>query len=115
MYIETEDSFDPAADFQAYTEASPRAREWDELMRGFQVQVPGAKEGEWWASMEEAFDIDWFQTVDLITRNYRQPSPLLGPDAARLCVDAALEAMGPMTQDERSSFLGGNARRFYRL
>jgi L-rhamnose mutarotase len=60
MYIETEDSFDPATDFQAYTEASPRAREWDELMRGFQVQVPGAKEGEWWASMEEAFDIDWF-------------------------------------------------------
>ena len=29
-------------------------------MRGFQVQVPGAAEGEWWASMEEAFDIDWF-------------------------------------------------------
>ena len=60
MYVETEDSFDPATDFQAYTEASPRARELDELMRGFQVQVPGAKEGVWWASMEEAFDIDWF-------------------------------------------------------
>ena len=29
--------------------------------------------------------------------------------------EAALEAMGAMTQDERSSFLGGNARRFYRL
>ena len=29
--------------------------------------------------------------------------------------DAALEAMGPMTKDERNSFLGGNARRFYRL
>ena len=60
MYIETEDSFNPATDFQAYTKASPRAREWDELMREFQVQAPGAKEGEWWASMEEAFDIDWF-------------------------------------------------------
>ena len=58
--IETHDDFDPARDFQAYTDASPRAREWDELMRGFQVQVPGAAEGEWWASMEEAFDIDWF-------------------------------------------------------
>ena len=32
-----------------------------------------------------------------------------------LVFEAALEAMGPMTQDERSSFLGGNARRFYRL
>ena len=60
MYIETEDGFDPATDFQAYTDSSPRAGEWDELMRDFQVQVPGAKEGEWWASMEEAFDIDWF-------------------------------------------------------
>ncbi len=60
MYLETEDSFDPARDFQAYTESAPRAREWDELMRRFQVQVPGAHEGEWWVSMEEAFDIDWF-------------------------------------------------------
>ena len=60
MYIETGDDFEPARDFQAYTESSLRAREWDEMMRGFQVQVPGAAEGEWWASMEEAFDIDWF-------------------------------------------------------
>ena len=29
--------------------------------------------------------------------------------------DAALEAMGPMTNQEQSSFLGGNAARFYRL
>ena len=29
--------------------------------------------------------------------------------------DAALEAMGPMTNQEQSGFLGGNAARFYRL
>ena len=34
-------------------------REWDELMRGFQEPVPGAKPGEWWAGMEEVFDLDW--------------------------------------------------------
>ena len=60
MYIETEDDFDPARDFQTYTDASSRAQEWDQTMRKFQVQAPGAAEGEWWASMEEAFDIDWF-------------------------------------------------------
>jgi predicted TIM-barrel fold metal-dependent hydrolase len=29
--------------------------------------------------------------------------------------DAALEALGPMAPRERSAFLGGNAKRFYRL
>ena len=60
MYLEVPDDFDLATDFQAYTDSSPRAKEWDELMRNFQSQVPEAKEGEWWAGMEEVFDIDWF-------------------------------------------------------
>ena len=61
MYLEAPDDFDLATDFQGYTDSSPRAKEWDELMRNFQSQVPEAQEGEWWASMEEVFDIDWFQ------------------------------------------------------
>ncbi len=60
MYLEVPDDFDPADDLQSYADSSPRAKEWDELMRNFQSQVPEAKEGEWWAGMEEVFDIDWF-------------------------------------------------------
>jgi len=35
-----------------------RAKEWDELMRTFQEPVPGAASGEWWAEMEEVFDLE---------------------------------------------------------
>ena len=58
MYLEAGDDFDPARDFPKYME-DPRAKDWDELMRGFQEPVPGAKPGEWWAGMEEVFDLDW--------------------------------------------------------
>ena len=58
MYLEVPHDFDPVRDFPRYME-SPRARQWDELMRGFQEQVPEAAPDEWWASMEEVFDIDW--------------------------------------------------------
>ena len=58
MYLETGDDFDPARDFPRLME-DPRGREWDELMRGFQEPVTGAKPGEWWAGMEEVFDLDW--------------------------------------------------------
>ena len=37
---------------------SPRAAEWDALMREFQQPVPGASPSEWWAAMEEAFDLN---------------------------------------------------------
>lgn len=57
MYLETPDEFDLERDFQRYTEASPRAAEWDALMREFQTPVPGAESGEWWAAMEEVFDL----------------------------------------------------------
>ena len=58
MYLEAGDDFDPAQAFPRLLE-EPRGREWDELMRGFQEPVPGAKPGEWWAGMEEVFDLDW--------------------------------------------------------
>jgi L-rhamnose mutarotase len=58
MIFSAPDGFDPARDFQAYT-AVPRAREWDELMRGFQQRVPGAPEGAWWTPMEKVFDLSW--------------------------------------------------------
>ena len=57
MYLEVPDDFDLERDFQRYTEASPRAAEWDALMREFQARVPDAKPGEWWAAMNEVFDL----------------------------------------------------------
>lgn len=47
-----EDSFDPHNDFLRYTE-DPKCKEWDDLMRNYQLKSPGAKDGEWWALMEE--------------------------------------------------------------
>ena len=58
MYLEAGDGFDPAKDFPKLME-DPRGKEWDELMRGFQEPVPGAKPGDCWAGMEEVFDLDW--------------------------------------------------------
>ncbi len=59
MYIEVPDDFDFPADLARYTEV-PRAKEWDEFMRGFQEKVPGAKVDEWWAQMQQVWDLyDW--------------------------------------------------------
>ena len=57
MAIETVDDFDPARDFPRYLEVHPRCREWDELMRTFQEQAPEAKPDEWWATMEQVFEL----------------------------------------------------------
>lgn len=57
MYYEAPDGFDPARDYQRYA-ASPRCAEWDRLMRMFQRTAPGAKVEEWWAAMEQVFDLE---------------------------------------------------------
>ena len=57
MYMTATDEFDPDRDFPRYVEQNPKAKEWDDLMRTFQQQVPEAKEGEWWANMEMLFDL----------------------------------------------------------
>ena len=56
MYMEAVDGFDPDRDFPKLDEDA-QYQKWDALMRGFQERVPEAKEGEWWASMEEVFDL----------------------------------------------------------
>ena len=58
MYLEAHDAFDLHRDFPRYMERE-RAQEWDALMREYQEPVPEAASGEWWASMEEVFDLDW--------------------------------------------------------
>lgn len=58
MVLEVEDGFDYRVDFQRYLEQTPRAGEWDVLMRAFQKPVPWAGEGEWWAPMERVYDLN---------------------------------------------------------
>jgi len=58
MYMEAVDGFDPDRDFPKLNEL-PRYREWDVLMSSMQERVPEAREGEWWAAMEEVFDLNW--------------------------------------------------------
>ncbi|GAM22262.1 hypothetical protein SAMD00019534_054370, partial [Acytostelium subglobosum LB1] len=59
MYYESTDDFDPARDFQRYTDLTPKASEWDLLMRKFQQKIQEAKETDWWCPMEEVFDLEW--------------------------------------------------------
>ncbi|MDP7627233.1 MAG: L-rhamnose mutarotase [SAR202 cluster bacterium] len=59
MFLRTEDEFDLEKDFQSYTDTSPRARMWDDLMRNFQQKIPSAKTGDWWVPMEEVFNLEW--------------------------------------------------------
>lgn len=56
MYMEAVDGFAPERDFPKLNQ-DPRYREWDELMRSLQEPAPEAKPGEWWAPMEEVFDL----------------------------------------------------------
>ncbi len=56
VYMEAVDGFAPEREFPRLAEDA-RYREWDELMRGLQQPAPEAKPGEWWAPMEEVFDL----------------------------------------------------------
>ena len=60
MYYTAPDDFDPARDFQAYTEHAPRANEWNDLMSTYQQKVPEAGPDDWWAAGKLVFDSDWF-------------------------------------------------------
>lgn len=56
MYMEASDGFDPHRDFPKLNDV-PIYREWDELMRTLQQRAPEARPGDWWAPMEEVFDL----------------------------------------------------------
>lgn len=58
MYCEAVDGFDPARDFPRLLE-NARYREWDTLMSSLQERLPEAQPGEWWAGMQEVFDLNW--------------------------------------------------------
>ena len=57
MFLEVPDDFDMNRDMAGYM-SSPKAREWDELMRTLQEPVTGAKPGETWVQMTEVYAVE---------------------------------------------------------
>eukprot|EP00243_Klebsormidium_subtile_P012832 TRINITY_DN8054_c0_g1_i2.p1 TRINITY_DN8054_c0_g1~~TRINITY_DN8054_c0_g1_i2.p1 ORF type:complete len:120 (+),score=2.65 TRINITY_DN8054_c0_g1_i2:273-632(+) len=57
MVCEVPESFDPSKDYQTYT-TNAICQKWDTLMKSYQQRVPAAEEGEWWANMQEVFDLN---------------------------------------------------------
>jgi L-rhamnose mutarotase len=57
MVLETADDFKPARDFPRYLEKHARCGEWDDLMRTYQEKIPEAGDSEWWALMEQVYDL----------------------------------------------------------
>ena len=57
LFLETADDFDlkTAGEKQL---VDPKAKEWDELMRTFQTNVPEAAEGTTWVEMKEIHALD---------------------------------------------------------
>lgn len=58
MYLQTVDEFDVSHDFGRELELHPRCQEWEDLMCSYQEKVPEAKEDEWWAMMEQVYDLE---------------------------------------------------------
>lgn len=58
MYLGAADGFVPERDFPRLSDHEPTKR-WEELMASMQERVPEATDGEWWAMMEEVFDLHW--------------------------------------------------------
>ena len=60
MYVVTDDDFDPARDFARINE-DPASARWNALMADLQARSPEANPDEWWAPMEQVFDLNWPQ------------------------------------------------------
>jgi L-rhamnose mutarotase len=56
--MDTNDEFEPDRDFARYTAGNSTVQKWDAMMAQFQEKVPEAREGEWWALMEQVFELD---------------------------------------------------------
>ena len=57
MVMDTTDGFDLRRSFARHSASAPRVREWEELMKTFQVPPPGARPGEVWARLEQVFHL----------------------------------------------------------
>ena len=57
MLVEVDDDFDWTAEWARYMAETPRAKEWDDLMRSYQQRVPSAGPGDWWTPMPKVYDL----------------------------------------------------------
>lgn len=57
MIVELRDGLEYERVFAAHAASSPRVAEWERLMRSLQQPAPGSPPGEWWAAMEQVFDL----------------------------------------------------------
>jgi L-rhamnose mutarotase len=60
MYLMTDDRFDPSHDFARIND-DPTSARWNALMADLQERAPEASPDEWWAVLEQVFDLDWPQ------------------------------------------------------
>ena len=56
MIMEVDDTFSFSAK-AALDDANAKVQEWETLMRGFQQQLPGSAQGQWWTAMERVFSL----------------------------------------------------------
>ena len=57
MYMTTKDDYDPSKKVKGDLGNHPKVEEWNRLMNSFQEPAAEAGEGEWWASMDQVFDL----------------------------------------------------------
>ena len=57
MYMETIDGFSVDQDFSQYLKQHPKCVEWDAHMRTYQEKLSEAREDEWWAMMEQVYEL----------------------------------------------------------
>ena len=57
MYMTTTDDYDPSKKVEGDLATDPRVEEWNRLMNSFQEPAAEAAPGEWWASMDQVFDL----------------------------------------------------------
>jgi L-rhamnose mutarotase len=56
MILETTDAYDPVTDGQQHWNSSPRMREWEELMKSYQLRPPEAPHGSGtWTPMTQVW------------------------------------------------------------
>ena len=56
QYVETEDHVELRRDFARHL-ANTKCREWEEFMMTFQEKLPEAGPDEWWAAMEQIYEL----------------------------------------------------------
>jgi L-rhamnose mutarotase len=57
MVLDLQDGLDPAHVFDRHNASGAAIAEWESLMKSFQQPAPGARDGEWWAQMEQVFHL----------------------------------------------------------